>query len=146
MSTVASPTPPAAPCTSSVSPGSQPSALQGVVGGRIVGAEGGSRFEADRIGQLDDAAGRLHRFLGEAATAQHSIADLQSFDVGTQLQDLAGGLATWDERRLGLDVVLPGDPQHVGKAHARGTQAYLDLAWSGDGESTDLTTSLSGPP
>jgi hypothetical protein len=72
----------------------------------------------------------LHRFLGEATVAQHAIANLQAAGADTELHNLAGGLATGDERRLGLDVVLPGDAQHIGIAHAAGMQAYLDLAGS----------------
>jgi hypothetical protein len=88
--------------------------------------------EADSVGQFHDAAGRLHRFLGETAAAQHAIADLHAFGADTELHNLAGGLATGDERRLGPYVVLPGDPQHIGIAHASGMQANLDLARSRD--------------
>jgi hypothetical protein len=42
--------------------------------------------EADSVGQFHDAAGRLHRFLGETAAAQHPIADLHPFGVDTAAQ------------------------------------------------------------
>jgi hypothetical protein len=109
----------------------QPTSLQGVIGGRVVGAKRGSRLEAYGLGQPDEAVGQLHRLLGEAAAAQHAIADLQAFDVGAELQDLSSGLATGDERWRRLDVILAGDAQHVGIAHPTGTQAYLDLGGPG---------------
>jgi hypothetical protein len=36
----------------------------------------------------------LHRFLGEAAATQHSIADLQASGADTELHNLSGGFAT----------------------------------------------------
>ena len=67
MSTVASPTPPAARCTSSVSL-AQPPPLQRIIGGHIVQAKSGGCL-AGSVGQFHDASGRLHRLLGEAAAA-----------------------------------------------------------------------------
>jgi hypothetical protein len=56
---------------------------------------------------------------------------LKRGDVGADGDDLAGGLAAWDERGFGAELVFAGQHQHVDVLHAAGADADGDLAGAG---------------
>ena len=145
------PMPPAAPCTSTHSPGLHPSALQQrVVGGGIRAAEHAGRLHAHaRRHEIAQRGLGVAKFGtgAEAVAAHHRVADAELRDAGTDRDDHAGRLAAGNERRLGAELILAGQHQHVDVLHAARLDAHLHLAGPGGGGSgTSRNANTSGPP
>ena len=115
ISTAVSPTPPAAPSTSNVSPGLQMAAMgQREMRGAVGDRKRGGGDEIHRVRDRHDRVGVDRDFLGiaaaEAQHRQHPLPDRKGHRRA-DLDDLAGGFEAGGERKLGFDLVLAGDHQ-----------------------------------
>ena len=135
-STAASPTPPEAPSTASVSPGCSPGAvLERVIGGAVGDGQRGRALEVEVGGELDDLVGRDRRALArgvEIGVAHDPVAGCERGDAGADALDHAGELAARRERERRLGLVLAGDDQRVEEIQADGRDLGHDLARPGD--------------
>ncbi len=82
----------------------------------------------------DDAAGETT----QADRGQHTIADGHVLDVGPDRRHVPGDLAAGNERKRGLDLVLPGHEEAVDEVHAGRLDGDNDLAGPGFGVGTLL--------
>ena len=116
---VAVPTPPAAPCTRTVSPVLQVPALgQRELGGEVVHRDRRALLEGERVGQREDAVRTEADDVGGAAVAQAGCDPVTLGEPGALRRGTydAREVDPERERELGLELVLALAEQQVGEA------------------------------
>src|SRR4029453_18632538 len=110
-------------------PGFEATALQRIVGRMVAGPEGCRRLKAHRGRQRRDTLGLDHRLLSKSPWNQHTVPRFDVLYSRTSLKHHTGCLTAWNKGQVALDLILPGNHQHIDITHTASTQRNLDLAW-----------------
>ena len=131
ISIAASPVPPEAPSTASVSPAlSLRAVLQRMQRGAVDHRDAGGAVEVERVGDLHHALRGDRDLLArraEAAIAEHAVARRQARHARADALHHAGEFGGGRERKRRLELVFAGDDQRVEEIERRGLRSRRPL-------------------
>src|SRR5262245_34988948 len=110
-------------------PGFEATALQCIIGRMVAGPEGCRRLKAHRGRQRRDTLGLDYRLLSKPPWHQHTVPRFDVLHSRTSLKHHTGCLTAWNKRQVALDLILPGNHQHIDITHPASPQRDLNFAW-----------------